>query len=51
MLDMSKQVEKDFPGKIINNVVGEKKEDCCPYCGYVVKKCICKYKKGMLGGR
>ena len=53
MLDIEKQVKtaEDFPEKIVTNIVGKKKEDCCPYCGYVVKKCICQYENGMLGGR
>ena len=53
MLDVSKQVRtaKDFPERIVRNVVGEKKDDTCLYCGYPVDKCICQYKKGILGGR
>ena len=51
MLDIKRQVKtaEDFPEKIVRNVVGGKKEEVCLYCGY--EKCICQYKKGILGGR
>lgn len=53
MIDINKQVKtaKDFPEKIVTNIVGKKKEDICGYCGYPIDKCICQYKGGMLRGR
>ena len=47
MLDIEKQVRtaRDFPERIVTNIVGKKKDDdICEYCGYTVRKCICQYK-------